>query len=200
MSKQPEAYLNSLVGKCQKGDESAWHELIDLVGPVIFSLCKKSRLSRDESFDIFGRVSLQLVKSIHKLKSPEKVMSFVATITRRQIYNFYQDLKVVEYLDDQILQTVPDKGGDTPEKIYKLTWQRRVLMEAMRGLSERDYRLVKMLFFDPDEPSYQEIAARLKMPVSSIGPIRAKVLAKLNRILKSKKRNLGVFLDTENKT
>lgn len=200
MAKHPEAYLNSLIGKCQKGDEQAWHELIDLVGPVIFSICKKSRLSRDESFDIFGRVSLQLVNSIHRLKSPEKVMSFVATITRRQIYNFYRDLRVVDYLDDQILQAVPDQSGETPEKIYNLTWQRRILMEAMKGLSERDYRLVKMLFFDPDEPSYKEIASRLKMPVSSIGPVRAKVLAKLYRILKSKKRNLGVFLDSRNET
>jgi len=127
-------------------------------------------------------------------------MSFVATITRRQIYNFYQDLKVVEYLDDHILKAMPDRNSETPERIYSLTRQRRILMEAMMGLSERDYRLVKMLFLDPDEPSYKEIASKLKMPVSSIGPIRAKVLAKLYRVLKSKKRNLGVFLDSINET
>jgi len=186
MAKHPKAYLSNLVSRCQKGNDKAWHELIDLVGPVIFSLCRKSRLSRDESFDIFGRVSLQLVGSIDSLKSPEKVFSFVATITRRQIYNFYQTLRMVEFMDDQAIQAVPDKAGGSPEKIYELTRQRRILIKAMHHLPERDYRLMEMLFFDPDEPSYQEIAIKLKMPVSSIGPIRAKVLAKLYRILKNK--------------
>jgi RNA polymerase sigma factor (sigma-70 family) len=191
MAKHPEGYLHSLIDHCQKGNEKAWHELVDLIGPVIFSICRKSRLSRDESFDIFGRVSLQLVNSIGSLKSPEKVLSFVATITRRQIYNFYQDLHIVEFMEDQIPQSVPGREVDSPEKIYELTRQRRILMEAMRHLPERDYRLIKMLFFDPDEPSYKEIAVRLKMPVSSIGPIRSKVLTKLYRILKKEKREIG---------
>ena len=77
---------------------------------------------------------------------------------------------------------------------------RQVLMEAMSDLSRRDYQLIKMLFFDPEEPSYKEISAKLKMPVSSIGPIRAKVLGRLYRILKKKKWSFGVFSGHENKT
>ncbi len=200
MAKHPVAYLSNLIDQCKKGDEKAWHELIDLVGPVIFSLCKKSRLSRDESFDIFGRVSLQLVNSIKALKSPEKVMSFTATITRRQIYNFYHNLQIIEYFDDQTIQSVPDKTGESPDKIYETTKLRQILMEAMYHLPERDYKLIKMLFFDPDEPTYKEISEKLRMPVSSIGPIRAKVLAKLYQVLKKKKWKFGVFSGSENET
>jgi RNA polymerase sigma factor (sigma-70 family) len=200
MVERPESYFNSLISACREGDEKAWHELIDLVGPVIFSLCRKSRLSRDESFDIFGRVSLQMVNSIESLKSPEKIMSFVATITRRQIYNFYQSLRIVEYFDDDAIALLPDQSHDGPDKIYETARRRKILLEAMKGLSERDFRLIKMLFFDPEEPSYKEIAARLKMPVASIGPVRSKVLAKLYRILSKKKSKLGVFSDTKNKT
>jgi RNA polymerase sigma factor (sigma-70 family) len=200
MAKHPKAYLNSLISLCRQGNDKAWHELIDLVGPVIFSICRKSRLTRDESFDIFGRVSLQLVNSINSLKSPEKVLSFVATITRRQIYNFYQSLQVLEYLDDQNFQSVPDQNEAGPEQLYEVTEKRQILMEAMKDLPERDYRLINMLFFDPDEPSYKEIATRLKMPVSSIGPVRMKVLNKLYRILKKKKPNFGVFSDDEIET
>lgn len=200
MAKQPKAYLDNLILQCREGEERAWHELIDLVGPVIFSLCRKSRLSHDESFDIFGRVSLQLVSSIDSLKSPEKVLSFVATITRRQIYSFYQTLRVIEYLDEQTLVAMPDSKIESPDKIYEATHRRQMLIKAMLHLPERDFKLIKMLFFDPEEPSYQEIAARLKMPVSSIGPIRAKVLAKLYRIIKKKKWDFGVFSDDENET
>jgi len=186
MAKHPKAYLSSLVSRCQQGNDNAWHELIDLIGPVIFSLCRKSRLSQDESFDIFGRVSLQLVGSIDSLKSPEKILSFVATITRRQIYNFYQTLKVVDYLDDQAISAIPDTAGDSPARVYELTRKRQILLTAMNLLPERDHKLMQMLFLDPDEPSYKEISKKLKIPVSSIGPIRAKVLAKLYRILGNK--------------
>ena len=200
MAKHPIAYLSNLVDLCKKGDEKAWHELIDLVGPVIFSLCRKSRLSRDESFDIFGRVSLQLVNSINSLKSPEKVFSFAATITRRQIYSFYQNLQIAEYFDEQAMQSVPDQSGNNPDKLYETAKLREILMEAMYHLPERDYKLIKMLFFDPEEPSYKEISEKLKMPVSSIGPIRAKILAKLYQLLKKKKWKLGVFSGPENET
>ncbi len=200
MGKQGGEYFNSLIGQCIKGDEQSWHELIDLVGPVIFSLCQKSKLSRDESFDIFGRVSYQLVNSIRSLKSPEKILSFVATITRRQIYNFYQNLQIVDYYGEQMPDSIPDKSGSSPDKIYEVIKLRQVLFEAMSNLSERDYKLLEMLFLDPNEPSYKEISEKLKMPVSSIGPIRAKILAKLYNILKKKKWKYWVFSDPSNKT
>ena len=200
MGEQGGEYFNSLISQCIKGDEQSWHELIDLVGPVIFSLCQKSKLSRDESFDIFGRVSFQLVNSIHSLKSPDKILSFVATITRRQIYNFYQNLQINDYYGEQEPDTIPDKSGAAPDKIYEATKLRQVLFEAMSNLSERDYKLLKMLFLDPNEPSYKEISEKLKMPVSSIGPIRAKILTKLYNILKKKKWKYWVFSSPSNKT
>lgn len=180
------SYLTGLIERCRSGDEDSWHELIDLVAPTIFSLCKKSRLSREESFDIFGQVSLQLVNTIGSLRSPEKIVSFVATITRRQIYSFYQKIQVLEFLDEQMVESVADDGKSDPEADFKRSSQREILLEAMNHLSERDFRLIEMLFFDPNEPTYEEIAKKLKMPVSSVGPIRGKALAKLYRILKRK--------------
>lgn len=193
MGKRTGEYFTGLINQCKEGDNKSWHELIDLVGPVIFSLCRKSRLSRDESFDIFGRVSYQLVNSINSLKSPDKIMSFVATITRRQIYNFYQNLQIVDYFGEQRPDSIPDDCDVAPDKKYEATRLRQVLMEAMSHLSERDFRLVKMLFLDPNEPSYKEISEKLKMPVSSIGPIRAKILARLYKVLKKKKWKYWVF-------
>lgn len=180
------SYLTHLIEQCRSGDEGSWHQLIDLVAPTIFGLCKKSRLSREESFDIFGQVSLQLVNTIGSLRSPEKVLSFVATITRRQIYSFYKKIQVLEFLDEQAIQSIADDSRSDPEADFRRSSQREILLEAMSHLSKRDFRLIEMLFFDPDEPTYEEIAKTLDMPVSSIGPIRGKALAKLSRILKRK--------------
>ncbi len=180
------SYLNDLIEQCRSGDEDNWHELIDLVAPTIFGLCKKSRLSREESFDVFGQVSLQLVNTLGSLRSPEKIVSFVATITRRQIYSFYKKIQVLEFLDEQTVLSIADDGRCDPEADFKRSSQREVLLEAMSHLSERDFHLIEMLFFDPNEPAYEEIARKLDMPVSSVGPIRGKALAKLYRILRRK--------------
>lgn len=179
--------LTNLIDKCREGNESAWCELIDVIAPAIFSICKKSKLSRDESFDIYGLVCYELVNNIHTLKSPDKIVYFVATMTRRKIYNFYRRMKLLDLTDIDIAGLIPDKNATDPGKEYELQRQRILLLEAMEKLPEKEYLLLKALFFDPGEPSYKEISKRLKIPVSSIGPTRGKALAGLKRILKTKK-------------
>ena len=187
MSSSPQSGLDRLVSRCCEGRDDAWHELIDLVGPVIFSICRRSKLTRDESFDIYGQVCYELVKGIKSLREAEKLLSVVATITRRQIYAFYQKMQLVSYLDDETLHQIADDRNDDPEEVYEQTQRRKLLEDALAELTEKDRRLLSALFLDQGEPSYKEIAATLKMPVSSIGPLRAKALQKLCRILKKRK-------------
>jgi RNA polymerase sigma factor (sigma-70 family) len=179
--------LPRVIALCRAGDEDAWHDLLDLVAPVIFAICKRCGLSREESFDIFGQVCLEFLKNFDSLRAPEKLLSFVATITRRQVYSLFKRLRLLEYLDDEGIQTLPDRGDSSPESEYEHIRKRELLLEAMLKLPLRDFQLIKALFLDPAEPSYEEISERLNLPVSSIGPTRARALAKLERILRSRR-------------
>ncbi len=187
MSDYHPSNITNLIEKCRAGKEEAWQELIDVIAPVIFSICKQNKLSRDESFDIYGQVCYELVNSIHSLKSPEKISYFVATMTRRKIYNFYRKLKISEVIDLDISELLPDSRNPDPEEVYHNRNQRVLLLRAMSKLPEKEYLLLKMLFFDSEEPSYKDISKKLKVPVSSIGPTRGKALSSLKRILKWKK-------------
>ena len=42
---------------------------------------------------------------------------------------------------------------------------------------------LRLLYFDPSIPSYADVAATLSMPIGSIGPLRARCLKKLRKIL-----------------
>jgi DNA-directed RNA polymerase specialized sigma24 family protein len=53
-------------------------------------------------------------------------------------------------------------------------------------MPERCRELISMLFYQKDGLSYAEIASRLKMPVSSVGPTRARCLEKLKKLLQGK--------------
>ena len=54
---------------------------------------------------------------------------------------------------------------------------------ALQQLPERCEKLLRLLYFDIDEPSYSDIARELSMPVASVGPTRARCLEKLKRLL-----------------
>ncbi|MFO1269576.1 MAG: sigma factor-like helix-turn-helix DNA-binding protein [Rubrivivax sp.] len=56
---------------------------------------------------------------------------------------------------------------------------------ALDRLDERCRGLLTLLFADEDERvPYDEVARRLSMPVGSIGPTRARCLAKLRELLR----------------
>ncbi|HPI32253.1 MAG TPA: sigma-70 family RNA polymerase sigma factor [candidate division Zixibacteria bacterium] len=177
------ASVEELVGACREGAEWAWRELLGRVSPLVLALCRDSRLSAEESLDIFGQVCYLLVRNIDRIRNPRRTYAFVATITRRQIYNRFHEDRGLEFVDtDRLGETVEDPAGG-PDRKFEETEQRLLLTEAIAMLPPRDYELLTALFFDEDKPSYEEIGARLGMPVPSIGPTRARALQRLERLL-----------------
>ena len=53
-------------------------------------------------------------------------------------------------------------------------------MQAIDALPARQRELMLALLAEP-EPSYAEVARALEMPIGSIGPTRARALARLRR-------------------
>ena len=81
-------------------------------------------------------------------------------------------------------QLVKRKSDEPPPDEVVATYERHeALREAMDRLDERCRRLLNLLYFDPDIPSYADVAETLSMPIGSIGPLRARCLKKLRKIL-----------------
>ncbi|PYS28217.1 MAG: hypothetical protein DMG11_13470 [Acidobacteria bacterium] len=57
------------------------------------------------------------------------------------------------------------------------------LEQALGRLPDRCRRLIELLYFTAEEPTYAEIAEEMGMPVASIGPTRARCLEKLKKLL-----------------
>ncbi len=64
------------------------------------------------------------------------------------------------------------------------TEQRFQVERGLEQLDDRCRRLLTMLFFSDPAPSYDDIAEQLGMSAGSVGPTRARCLAKLKRILR----------------
>jgi len=180
-----ESTLTRLVDACLAGDETAWTELVAMISPVIMATCSRMRLTQEASLDVFGQVCYLLLKNLDRIRSPERLLGYVATMTRREVLAFNRHRGQFVRLEGEDLETRSIEEPDF-DRLLEREDDRALLAAVMLKLPEKEYHLIQMLFFDPEEPSYEEISEKLEMPVASIGPTRQRILAKLLRWLKQR--------------
>jgi DNA-directed RNA polymerase specialized sigma24 family protein len=60
----------SLVARVSDGDQGAWNELIERYSPLVWSICMRYRLNRDDTDDVGQSVRLLLIEQIGSLREP----------------------------------------------------------------------------------------------------------------------------------
>ena len=143
------------------------------------------RLSQEESLDIFGQICYLLLRHLESIRSPEKLLGYVSTMTRREVLALTRRRGAYALLTEEELEPHAVEHPDFDSRLEQSD-ERAMLMEAMLKLPARDYKLIYALFLDEKEPSYEQISEMLGIPVASIGPTRARILAKLQRWLRQK--------------
>jgi len=170
-----------LVTRARKGDEQAWGALVERYAPLIWSICRKHRLTEAEAEDVAQSVWLRLVDQLDRVRDPAALPGWLATTTRREcarVMRAAQGLLAAGYvLDAEIL---PDEHGETADEELLVAERHAALRAAFADLPLLYQRLIAMLTADPPVP-YAEISARLGIAVGSIGPTRARCLDRLRR-------------------
>ena len=73
----------TLVMRARNGDQLAWDALVERYAPLIWSLCRRYRLSGADAADVGQNVWLQLVNQLGKIRDPAALPGWLATTTRR---------------------------------------------------------------------------------------------------------------------
>lgn len=186
MTEHSKSDFTILINRCIDGDASAWDELVNLITPSILMTCRQMRLSQEESLDIFGQVCYILLQNLDRLKSPEKILSYVSTTARREVLRGIRRTKLFEKLEEETTKQISVTEFSRPDEEFDKMSELEILMAAMAQLPEKEYKLLWHLFLDETEPSYDEISEKVGIPVSSIGPTRSRALLKLKKIMKRK--------------
>jgi len=171
-----------LVGMCLKGDAQAWEALIMRYRRLVYSVPVRFGFTSADAADVFQSVCLKLLEHLHEVKDENKVSSWLITTTTSNCLHV-RTLKYRETGTDQEFQEPPDPS-DNVENLRIMSEQQQAVREAVDQLSGRCRTLIEMLYFDQRSPSYDEISHSMGMPVSSIGPTRARCLDKLRTILR----------------
>lgn len=181
----------TLVAACLEGDHSAWEALIARYQRLIYSIPVKARLSQDDAADIFQSVCLKLYEKLATIRDSERISSWLITTTSRECWRLSARNRRESVPggggddEDSFLKEIPATGPLADEQRETLEEQQQV-RQAVEALPDRCRELITMLFYQKDELSYVDIAGRMKMPVPSVGPTRARCLEKLRKLLESR--------------
>src|SRR5262249_58060401 len=141
---------------------------------LIYSIARKLSRSPEDAADVFQQVCLELYQRLSDLRDVETLPAWLIIVTRRQAGAVWKSGRMLVPLKDDFPALEDYIGAIENEHLVE---------SAMLDLPERCRLLINLLYLYPSPLSYAAVAERLGMPVSSIGPTRARCLEKLRKLL-----------------
>jgi RNA polymerase sigma factor (sigma-70 family) len=171
----------ALVTRASAGDQQAWNEIVERYSPLVWSICLRYRLDRQDIDDVGQSVWLLLVERIGRLREPAALPGWLATTTQRECLRVLRTARRhdhAELLPEE--QMPPDPDATMIEEEILAAERDAGIRAAFAELPRGCRELLALLVSDPPR-SYEDISATLGMRVGSIGPMRARCLDRLRR-------------------
>jgi RNA polymerase sigma factor (sigma-70 family) len=171
----------ALVARARRGESTAWNQLVDRYGGLVWSVCRRYGLSDADAADASQTVWLRLTEHLDDIRNPAGLASWLCTTASRAC------LRIVE---DRRRQVLPGVGYDfevaddvelsAPDRNLLGRELHLALLAAVAALPEESRTFLALLMHDPPL-SYKEISERLGMPVGTIGPTRGRLMERLRQ-------------------
>lgn len=176
-----------LIAACISGQGWAWDALVERYSRLVYSIALRAGLGREDAADVFQTVFTVLVENLHSLRTPKGLAAWLITTTKRTSWHMLRKRRrEITGGDDLATTLMADEQWLTKEQWEEGRWADQALVyEALERLGGRCRKLLKLLYYDRGEPSYEDISQRLQMPLGSVGPTRARCLQKMQRILQA---------------
>ncbi len=195
MTVSPDATDDELVHACRAGRQAAWAILVRRYQRLIYTVARRAGLGDAAAADVFQATFARLVEHLDRIEDATRLRAWLVTTARRET------LRTLELQQRQVdLQPADgDADGDggepgdpldrlpaadpLPEALLSDLQQQHRLRQAVDALDPRARQFVELVFLQDEPPPYSEIARQLGIAEGSIGPTRARCLAKLRDIL-----------------
>ncbi|MFI7674280.1 RNA polymerase sigma factor [Actinophytocola sp. NPDC049390] len=167
--------MQELIHRAARGDEDAWHELVNRHAPVIWSVTRAHRLRGADAADASQNTWAALAEHLPKLRNPDRLAGWLATTARRECLRImlqgrrevpFDEIEVETYEEPTVFRNARD----------------RLLWQAFGTLPARCRELLGLLAHAP-EMTYVQLSRALGIKVNSIGQTRGRCLDTLRRKL-----------------
>ncbi|WP_240675640.1 RNA polymerase sigma factor [Cellulomonas endophytica] len=176
-----------LVAGARAGRQADWDHLVERYAPLVRSVVRRYRLQPSDAEDVAQTIWLRLVEHLGDLREPQALPGWIVTTTRHECLRALRVRERARPVDptswgELVEAPAPDAATVDGTVLDAMTGsgRREALLAAFAELPQRHRDLLLLLLADP-APAYAEISRRLRMPVGSIGPTRARALERLRR-------------------
>jgi len=176
VSSQQMSSRTELVEKALGGDAASWRALVEMHSGLVWSIIRGLGIYNADASDIFQTVFVRLAERLQQIEDPEKLPGWLATTTKREVYELARSKHRRTDPTDSIADRASSDPGPDREVLDAET--RDQVLAALARLPEESQQLLRMVVMR-DDLSYNEISEALGIPVGSIGPKRARCLEKL---------------------
>ena len=173
--------IAGLVLAARDGDEDSVGQIVTELSPLLWQVARAAGLSPGDAEDVLQTVWASLLMHLGDIRTPRALTGWLVVTTRREAWRVRAAGRKQLPADEDWLAALPDQGPGSEERAV-MNDERRALWAAIGKLSARCQELLRIVAFVP-RPDYQMVAAKLDMPVGSIGPTRGRCLAKLRALL-----------------
>lgn len=168
-------------------EHDAWAELVDRFGALVWSVVRGFRFDDATSADVNQAVWLRLYERRGDIREPERLASWLATTTRNEAISVQRSRAravPTEDLGDDSGGGAPieEDVGDAVVGAIDDAELRGVVGQAFRKISTSCQQLLRLMTTDPPL-DYATIAEIVERPIGSLGPTRARCLARLRRFI-----------------
>jgi RNA polymerase sigma factor (sigma-70 family) len=176
-----------LVKNCRRGDESAWNALVERFQRLVFAIPRRAGLTEAQSADILQEVFLTLFEKLDEINQPEKIRSWLVTTAKFKTWGTVRSEKGFYSPDTEEemefeMASLKDDSPLVDDKLIELEQQHQI-RTALHQLEEKCQKILSMIYLTEPSASYVEVAEAIGVGATSISPLRARCLKKLEKIL-----------------
>jgi RNA polymerase sigma factor (sigma-70 family) len=177
-------HVHDLVQRAAAGDGEAWRAVVERYSALLWSVVRSHRLSDAQAADAVQATWLKLLEKIGTIKEPARLAGWLRTTVRRECLETLRRSGRERPSDPHSPEPLPAPASVEGDPEASALRRERVdlVRAAVQDLPPHSQELLQLLVASPPLP-YEEIGARLGMPVGSIGPTRARLLARLRKTL-----------------
>jgi RNA polymerase sigma factor (sigma-70 family) len=181
----------ALGARCRRGDPAAWATLVQRYQRLVYTVALRAGHDAHVAADVFQTVFARLVEHLPRIADPSRLQAWIVTTAKREaLLLLRRGARTVSMTreGDDAEDSAPDwdvaDDAALPEQALDELQQAHRLRLALEQLDRRCRELLALLFRDEDDAvASDEVARRMDMPQGSIGPTRARCLAKLRRLV-----------------
>ena len=181
----------ALVERCRNGDDDGWRELVDRLGPKVYSVAYHFTLKREDAEELSQEIFLKIFENLHRYDGGFPLVAWVVSLSRNLCIDRYRRRKrekSFRFVSDDAVAPLLQSGDDPAAEAVRKE-RTKLLFWALAEIPED---LAEILVLrDLDGLAYDEIGKALDLPDGTVKSRLFRARGEVARKIRERHENRG---------